>query len=182
VCGTAGFDELPLKINWTINNPKLVKSMQRKAAGRKIVLVHGGRNPMGRTDGFGADLLPDGKAFNCALDALDDCFLIRIGKGRQIYSIKSHIDLNDTTTVSDMFDIASVCDGIVPQCSFAVPLAECFDKPLLVVWSARGLESGHAYINTITPKKILSKPTSQFVMDDWAEEKIKEVVGAFRKF
>lgn len=180
VCRSAGVT-VPLQFDWAVKNQKLVDDLRAKAEGRPIMVVHGGRAPMGRTDGFGAELLPDRRAFDAVLSELRDCYLVRIGKGTQLYQLPVNIDLNGGTSVTDLLDVASICDGMAAQCSFAVPLAEVFDKPLLAIWSARGLCASHAYVKTITPQKILSKPTSRFVMDDWSDEKIQGAAHAFRQ-
>ncbi len=183
VCNSAGVGSIPLHFDWTAINQDLVDDLRARAAGRPIVIVHGGRAPMGRTDGFGKELMPDQRAFDIALASLEGCFLVQIGKGEQIYPLKSSCDLSGKTSVTDLFDIASICAGMVAQCSFIVPLAECFDKPLLAIWAHRGLSTGrHQYISSITPQKILSKPTSTFVVDDWTDDQIQEAVSAFRRF
>lgn len=181
VCKSAGVS-VPLHIEWKICNPQLLDRLRAKAEGRPIIMVHGGREPMGRTDGFGAELLPLPAAFDLALAALQqDCFLVRVGKGRELYGVRSHLDLCGQTTVADLLDIGSICDGIVAQCSFCVPLAEGFDKPLLALWAALGMDQKqHRAVKSITPQKILSKPTSSFVVDNWPAFKIEEAARAFR--
>jgi len=180
VCRSAGVS-VALRFDWTVQNQPLLESLVTKAAGRPIILVHGGRAPMGRTDGFGAELLPEREAFEAVLGVLAECFLVRVGKAAQLYPLRADVDLNGSTSVSDLLDIASVCEGVVAQCSFAVPLAEVFDKPLLAVWAARGLSAGrHQYIKSITPRKVLSGPKSRFVIDGWPTEKIQEAARAFR--
>ncbi len=175
--------DLALRFDWVVKNQPLIDQIRAKAEGRKIVVVHGGRAPMARTDGFGHELLPKKAAFDTVLDALSGSFLMRIGKGSDIYSLRSDLDLSGTTSVSDLLDIAWICDGIIGQCSFVVPLAECFDKPLLAVWAAHGMEATrHEYVRTITPQKILSKPTSRYIVDDWSVEKIQESAHAFCRF
>jgi len=181
ICRSAGIKEIPLRFDWTVRNQTLIEAMRADAGGRPLIVVHGGRTPMGRTDGFGAELLPERPAFVAALAALEGCFLVRVGKGADLYDLPVDVDLNGATSVSDLLDIATICDGVVGQCSFAIPLAEVFDKPLLVVWAASGMsEYRHPYIRQITPQKVLSKPTSRFVVDDWPIEKIQEVVRTFR--
>lgn len=170
ICASAKVPELPLRFGWAIKNHSLVADLRARAAGRKLVIVHGGRTPMGRKDGYGAELLPYRHAFDVALDALTGCYTVLVGNAPQIYPLRADLNLNGTTSVSDLLDIGSTCDGIVAQCSFCVPLAEVFDKPLLAIWSARGMAPGvPAYIRAVTPKKILSKPTSRYVMDDSAD-------------
>jgi hypothetical protein len=136
--------------------------------------------PMGRTDGFGSELMPDRLAFEAAIDGMQDCYLVRIGKGSQTYPLDVHIDMNGNTSVADLFDLAQACDGVIAQCSFAVPLAEVFDKPLLAVWASRGLRGGHPFIRAITPQKIFSKPTSAYLMDNWSETQISAASESFR--
>lgn len=179
VCITSGIPYEPLKITWTQRNAKLVENLRRRAEGRAFVLVHGGRTPMGRTDGFGKQLLPERRAFEVVLDRLRDCFLVRVGHGPE-YPLPVSTDLNGQTSVSDLFDLGHACDAVVGQCSWAVPLAEAFDKPALFVWAAAGLKAPHAYIQQIRPEKILSKSSSTFVMDSWTDAQIMEEVDAFR--
>ena len=170
---------LPMSFKWSVQNPVLVDLIKTDAAGRPIVLVHGGRTPMGRTDGFGAELLPAAPAFDAVLDVLSECFLIRIGKGPDLYPLDVDADLNGSTSVADVLDIGSICAGVIGQCSFAVPLAEALDKPLLVVWSAAGLRSRQPYVSSIAPNKVLSKPTSQFLVDEWLPENIEKRAAEF---
>lgn len=167
-CKAAGV-EAPLRIEWEIRNTKMVERVKEKAAGRPIILVHGGRTPMGRTDGFGMELLPEKSAFDTVLNALKDCYLLRFGRGDQIYPLDVSDDLNGQTTVSDLLDLGASCDAVVCQCSFAIPLAEVFDKPLLVIWSRRTQSSNKPYVQQITPTKVISGD-GDVVIDDWAPE------------
>ncbi len=181
ICNSAGV-ATALRFDWDVANRALVDQLRDKAAGRPIIVAHGGRAPMGRTDGFGMELLPERAAFELALSSIPGCFLVGIGaRDGAKYPLPVELDLIGATSVSDLIDIAAMCDGMVAQCSFAVPLAECFDKPLLAMWAARGISSAQQYIKTITPSKILSKPTSTHVMDDWPPEQILETVQSFRQ-
>lgn len=172
-------DPVPLRFGWTVRNVVLVERLQALAAGRPIVLVHGGREPMGRTDGFGLDLMPQQRGFDCALSMLDDCYRIRVGQLPVVYPISVDDDLTGGTSVYDLLDLAWISAGIVAQCSFAVPLAEVFDKPLLAVWSSRGLNSANDFVRTCTPQKILTKPTSRFVLDNWTPAQMRDAVRGF---
>lgn len=177
VCRSAGVEEMPLTFSWPVKNKELVERLRTDAAGRRLVLVHGGRAPMARVDGFGKELLPRQEAFDATLSALENCFTVRIGKGCDIYRLNADVDMSNVTTVQDLLDLGVSCDAIVGQCSFAIPLAEVFNKPLMTVWAAHGMQYNmHPYIQQITPKKVLSKPTSHFVVDDWDAEKILTAV------
>lgn len=174
ICASARIPEIPLRFEWRVRNHGLMNAIRADAAGRPLVVVHGGRTPMGRKDGFGKELLPEREAFALALLELGDCFTVRVGKGEELYPLPVNVNLQDSTSVTDLLDLARTCDAVVGQCSFAIPIAEVFDKPLLAVWAARGMESHHVhpYIRQITPQKVLSKPTSSFVVDDWPAERI----------
>ena len=172
---------LPLRIDWTIRNTALVARLKRQAGKRPLVLVHSGREPMGRRDRFGIELLPQREAFEAALAACGDCCLVQVGRAAQLYPLTPESNLNGNTTVADLIDVAWACDAWVAQCSFAVPLAEAFGKPLLAIWSAAGLASKQRYISTITPEKVLSAPSSHYVVDDWPIERIAATARAFRE-
>lgn len=180
VCIQAGIVPEPMRIAWTQQNPALVQEIRRLACGRPVVLVHGGITPMGRTDGFGAELLPLKRGLDCVLREFGDCYTVRVGKGASSYPLNVSLDLTDMTTIPDLLDLAQDCDGIVGQCSYAVPLAEAFDKAAMFVWSAKGLNAPKPYVRQITPAKILSKESSMFIVDNWTEEQIRDEVRAFR--
>jgi hypothetical protein len=180
ICASAGV-AAPLSFEWTVRNTGLIEEVRSKAAGRPVVLVHGGRAPMARTDGFGKELLPRKAAMDAVLASFSDCCTVRIGKGVETYPIKTTIDLTDATTVTDLLDLGRACDAIVGQCSFIIPLAEVFDRRLLTVWAAHGMQGNmHPYVHQITPQKILSKESSMFVIDSWSDEQIRDEVRAFR--
>lgn len=182
VCTAAGV-AVSMRFDWNVRNQGLVERVKRAAKGRSIILAHGGRPPMGRSDGFAMELLPQQGAFNAALNSMSDCLVVAIGGSDGVcYPLPVELDLTGKTTVADMLDLAWISAGMVAQCSFAIPMAECFDKPLLAVWSVRAQSSNQAYIKTITPQKVLSKPTSKWVMDDWGQARINEAVDAFRRF
>lgn len=168
------------KFHWDVVNADLVSRIKGLAAGKPIVVVHGGRPPMGRTDGFGGEILPRAEAFGYALKMFSDCLTVLVGSGKVSYTISTDVDLWDLTSVADVIDLFSIADGVIAQCSFAVPLAEAFDKCLVAVWSSRIAQAGRPYVRAITPQKILSKNTSWFVMDNWTEAQIKEEVRAIR--
>lgn len=173
--------DIPLKFGWVVQNSALIEDVRQQAAGRRIVLVHGGREPMNRDDGYGTELLPKPEAFLAALDMdSSSCFFVNIGsRSKTLYELPSHLDLRDRTSVADLIDLGSACDGVIAQCSFAVPLAEIFDKPLLIIWAARGLKSHKPYIAAVTPEKVFTADHSLAVFDNESEERIREVAHAF---
>lgn len=180
VCARAGVGDLPLSFKWKVRCKMLVDDLLAMAKGKPLILLNGGRYPMNRTDGFANEMLPDRAAFDALLEGLQrDCFVVEVGQGVELYPLTADVDLVGRTSVSDVLDIASVCDAMVGQCSFMIPLAECFDKPLMVVWAARGLESKELYIRQCTPQKILSKKTSRFMFDNWSPATIASTADEF---
>lgn len=166
-CLSAGIREaIPLRLDWKVTNPALVEKI--KAPGKPILVVQLPRSPMGRTDGFGAELLPDCRVIQKHLDALKETHtVVQVGAGASLFDFTGiDFDLANQTTVAEMIDVASVADRFLGYVSFLVPLAESFGKPALFVWSAKGMSSRSLYIRQITPRKVLQLKTSTYVLDD----------------
>ena len=178
VCRSAGV-ETPFCFTWSLRGSALLDQVIGKAKGKPIILVNGGREPMNRIDGFGRSLLPERCVFDHLLSCFGDCFTVRIGKGRAIYPVKCDLDLSDATKVADVLDLTQIAAGVIGQCSFAIPLGEVFDKPVLVLWSHGIEKSPHPFIACMTPAKLLSKPTSAFVRDDVGVKGIEQAAAEF---
>jgi hypothetical protein len=179
VCRSAGV-QTPFSFTWNIRGRALLDRVLGEAKGKPIILVNGGREPMNRIDGFGRSLLPERCVFDNLLSCFGDCFTVRIGKGRAIYPVKCDLDLSDATKVADVLDLAQIAAGVIGQCSFAIPLGEVFDKPVLVLWSYRIEKSPQPFIACMTPRKLLSKPSSAFVRDDAGVKGIEDAAAEFR--
>jgi hypothetical protein len=179
-CISAGIREpVELRLDWEPTNLSLIYSLQ--TYGKPIVFVQLPRAPMGRTDGFGKELLPDCRSIQHAIDAIRDrALIVQIGSGKPLHRFSGiDVDLADQTSITDLLDIATVASAFIGYVSFIVPLAESLDKPALLVWSRRGLVfPAPVYVREITPKKILHKPSSRFVMDDAPIEQIQEAANA----
>lgn len=174
-CASAGISgRIDLRLDW-MRPPQVTLP-----AHKPIVLVQLPRNPMGRTDGFGADLLPDCRQLQRAIDALRGrATLVQVGSGKRLFDFKHiDIDLVDKTTVPQLFDLTQQARALLGYCSFFVPLAESFDRPSLLIWSRRGLKSPHRYVRQITPEKILHKASSVAVLDDAHADAIEEAAHA----
>lgn len=168
-CISAGIKgPVDLRLDWTLTKPGLVDLV--RDPGKPVLVVQLPRTPMGRTDGFGASLLPDCRAIQKLIDqAKADHTVVQIGAGEPLFRFKGiDIDLANKTTVAETIDVASAADRFLGYVSFLVPLAESFGKPAVFVWSRRGLKDRMQFIRQITPQKILHRPTSTFVMDDAA--------------
>lgn len=166
-CDAAGMSRgAEFSFPWTVKNHDLVESL--KARGR-ILYVHLPRPPMNNHTGRTMDLVPDYNVMQKCIDWLRGrgFVAVQIGKGDRLFNLDIDIDLSDQTSVSDVVDIASVSTAFIGQCSFMTPLSEVFNGPSLTVFARSGLNSANPFFSQITPAKVLSKPTSIHIVDDW---------------
>jgi hypothetical protein len=146
--------------------------------GKPVVCVQLPRAPFGRSDGYGLELLPDCRTIQRAIDELNGrAFVVQIGSGAPLFRFSGiDLDLSDKTSVCDLLDVAWASDAFLGYCSFIVPLAESLNKPALLVWSRKGLNSPHQLVRQITPQKIFFRPSSRFVMDDCSPAQLSKAV------
>lgn len=178
-CINAGVSKLiDLRLDWTPLNRSLIEGV--KGQGRPVIVVQMPRAPFGRTDGFGAEFLPNCKRIQQAIDGIGSrALLVLVGAGEPLFKFKGiDLDLTNQTSVCDLLDIGQAADGFIGQCSFIIPLAESFSKPVMLVWSRKGLRSKHEIIRQMTPQKILHRPTSRAVIDDCSDAELIEAVDA----
>lgn len=178
-CLQAGLHgHVDLRLDWTALNFDLVDRILSLRG--PVILVQLPRSPMGRTDGYGAELLPDCRAIQKVIDTLSGfASFVLVGSGKPLFEFRGiNLDLTNKTSVCDLIDVAAVANGFLGYVSFAVPLSESLGKPALFVWSRRGLRSRTEYIRTITPQKIFHGETSRFVMDDAEASEIEKAAHA----
>lgn len=179
-CIQAGIREpVELKIDWKVEDAALTDRLL--SHGKPIVLVQLPRNPMGRTDGFGADLLPDCSRIQLAIDALKGrALLVQVGAGRPLFRFSGiDIDLTNETTVPQLLDVASVSFGAIGYVSFMLPLCESLGKRALLVWSRKGLRSQNNYVRQITPAKVIHRNDLVVSVNDGVGDDIQSAVEAF---
>lgn len=166
-CIRAGIeDPAELRLDWQVQNQGLHAKILE--AGKPALIVQMPRAPMGRTDGFGKTLLPDCRAIQHMIEkSRGTHFIVQIGAGAALFKLRGlDMDLANRTTVAEMIDVVAAADSCLGYPSFLVPLAESLEKPATFVWSARGLRDGQPFIRSITPQKLLHKPSSRFVIDE----------------
>lgn len=183
ICITAGIPrDTLLYLDWS-RRGSLVDDVVVAAAGRPIVLIQMPRAPFARRDGYGEELLPDCSVVQRVVYRLADCFTVQVGLGTPTFEYdRLSLDLKNRTSVSDLVDLAHVCDGLIGQVSFIVPLAESLDKPGLLVWSRRGLSSSHEPVRRITPQKIIHrKDLFRVIFDDCLGYDMRLAVDSLRE-
>lgn len=180
-CRAAGIpDRVELKLDWPAPVGTMVEGLL--ARGKPIVCVQLPRYPMGRADGYGLALLPDCQAIQRLIDGVRDvATVVQIGAGAPLFEFSGiDVDLANKTSVRELIDVVAVAAGCIGYCSFILPLAESLGKPALMVWSRRGLESGVPFIAQVTPRKLLHKKTSMWVMDDAPAQRVEDTLDEFR--
>lgn len=180
VCIAAGLDGLvDLQLDWPQASGELVGCL--KSIGKPIVCVQLPRAPMGRTDGFGLEILPDCRVIQKFIDRLKGkATIVQVGAGTPLFNFTGiDVDLANKTTVRELIDVASVADGFLGYCSFILALSESLKKPTIMVWSRKGLNSKELYIRQITPHKIIEHATTQYVIDDCGDYEIERALDGF---
>jgi hypothetical protein len=171
-CISAGIKEgIDLRLDWKrTSEPEIPK-------GKPVVVVALPRSPMGRTDGFGAEVLPDCRVIQRLIDELHGtATIVQVGKGEPLFKFdRIDVDLSNRTSVSQMLDIASMADGFLGYCSFLIPLAESFNKPGIYVWSSK-IRKAQAFVRQMTPEKVLHRPNGRAIWDD---ERVTGVLDGF---
>lgn len=162
VCLTAGIPATtPLRLDWRVRGHlgKLVDEVVNQAGSLPIALIQMPRAPFARKDGYGIELLPNCKAIQHAIDALDGvAFRVQVGAGDCLHRFDSiDLDLANRTTVPDLIDLASVSACVVGYASYIVPLAESLELPGLIVWARAGRHSRHEPVRQITPRKVIHR-------------------------
>lgn len=151
--------DVPLVLDWAPTRPSLIDEIRR--SGRPVLVVQLPRTPMGRTDGFGASLLPDCRALQRIIDeAVDTHTVVQIGKGEPLFRFKRlHLDYANRLSVAESIDVVYGADSVLGYPSYMIPLAESLNKPGKYIWSYRSTRDPHVFIRRITPQKLLHKPT-----------------------
>jgi len=173
-------EEVPLRLMWRKGTPSLIDGL--RADGRPVVCVQMPRAPMGRTDGFGAELMPDFEVMQSVVDAVGKhASIVQIGGGAPLFYFRGlTMNLANGTTVEQLIDIAQAADGFIGYPSFVIPLAESFRKPLFAIWAKAGLRSNTDFIRLITPEKVVHHKEDAFVITDKNnQQEISERVDAF---
>lgn len=178
-CLSAGIaGRVALRLDWHVDDAALAARLR---GDRPVIAVQLPRAPMGRTDGYGRELLPDCRVLQRVIDRLrHHAVIVQVGAGEPLYRFAGvDIDLANRTTVSQLLDAAATVDGFVGYPSFVIPLAESLDKPALILWSRQGLRSAHEVIRQMTPAKLLHGPRSRHLIDDCPCERMMAETDAF---
>lgn len=183
MCISAGI-QAPVELSMTWKPIESTLTQRAKASGRPVVCVQLPRAPMGRRDGFGAEILPDCRSIQCAIDHIKGrATVVQIGAGDPLFRFRRiDLDFANETNVRQLIDLAYAADFFIGYPSFVVPLAESFDKPALIFWGRKCLESKTPFIKAISPAKVLHKATCIPIVDDEPPEKAHAAIDTLLQF
>ena len=88
-------------------------------------------------------------------------------------SFKGMDAIMEDTTIDELFDLFNSADMVITQIGWTLAMAEILNKKLFVFFSGRGLKSKDYFFRTITPRKVITKRTSSYCIDDWSSKKIQ---------
>lgn len=163
-----------LKLDWQVQS----KCFGLREHGKPIAVVGLPRAPMGRTDGYGRELLPHMKVYQSLVDmARDKGYLtVQLGSGRTLHNLSGiDVDLSNQTTVADLIDIVAISDAVICYPSFLVPMAEALDKRYVSLFANEGMKAPNGFLRWITPNKIIHrKDLGSFIIDDDEPEMVTD--------
>lgn len=146
---------------------------------RKICLVQYPYYPMNE-DQLRTELMPDYSIMQQIIADHPDYFYVLMG---QQGSFKYHfegidMDVVGQTDYKELIELYTMSDMIITQIGYSIALAEALNKRIFVLFSKAGLDSDEYFFRTITPKKVITKPTSS-----WAHDKMeyKEIIQRFNE-
>jgi hypothetical protein len=167
-----GHVDIPFEIhnNWPV--PDKVKLLKERSV--KICLVKSAYLPMNLQSGQVADMIPDYGKMQMLIDKYKDEYkMILVGKGHQPHRFKGiYISEQDRTTVSELLGLILISDMIIAQQGFMTAFAEALDKKIIVMFSWKGLQSKNPFFKSITPEKVCTKPTTEWVTDVMSDKDI----------
>ena len=181
-CISAGLQgSVDFKMDWSVKNTDLIAEL--KSHNKPILLVQMVRKPMARDDGFAENLVPNCDRIQEALDQIGDkAYKVLIGAGENLHPFEGiDLDLSNKTTLHDILDLGYSCDAMLGYCSFMVPLAEQFSKNVLFIWSRKGLKDKHSFVRKVTPRKVLHRKSSRYVIDDCTPQELEKAVNEIFK-
>lgn len=173
-CIAAGLPkDIDMQLDWEVVANRFNSGILNAARGRPIIAVNFPRRPAGKAKEGDIywEMEPGWSKYQELVSRISKhALVVQIGAGECRCPLTDiEIDLANRTTVVDLLDVASICDGFFSWCSFVVPLAESLNMPGLYLWAARGLESRDKWTRLTTPQKVLHRPASRFILDNASE-------------
>ena len=168
-CESAGIKEsINLSIPWKVKNIALIEYIKDVADGRPICMMAAPYEPFGREDQWGKLLRIDSRILYDIVESRPDVCFVQIGNKYTLHSIETaDIDIINETSVSDLMDIASICDIGLSQVGNLLPMCESQCKKTFIIYSRKAVESDNKFISAIVPEKVTHfKKLNTSIYDD----------------
>jgi len=155
----SGIEEpVELRVDWKPKNLKLRRRVIDAANGRKVMVYQ----PLKKTKNENQELLrPNADAYDgfIARTEFNDYFRVRIGSPATVdpSAAPYDLDLLGKTSVTDVFDVASVTDLFFSETSYLPLLAQAMDKPVVCMFARKGIASGRNLVGNIRPERMFHK-------------------------
>lgn len=168
VCIEAGIKPIELKIDWRIKNWRLINQIKEDAflKGKEKVCLY---KPIDIPCGQGEDakemffdLMPRENVIDEIIEGNDDIHFVNIK--------------DFDTSVGDLIDVAFSVDIMLGQIGHFAPLSEAVNTKSFIIFPSKGRNSKYDFVKYLTPKKIINKPTTVCVYDDY-----KNIAKKFKK-
>jgi hypothetical protein len=156
-CRRAGLgDDIPLRLGWSVKNPRLVSDILDAAGGRPIFIYQPrkvARNPSQEL------IKPQREAYNAFIARYADHFRIRLGQPPYVEDDRSapcELDLFGRTSIPDALDIATVGDFFFGESCYVPMMGEAMDKNYAIMFTRRALNSTDRVAN-MKPSRLFHK-------------------------
>lgn len=87
------------------------------------------------------------------------------GQGQTVIQ-NTDVNIKNETDITNLLAFVNSADLVLTQVGALLPIAEALGKKCISILSANYRKSGDAFLNQITPRKVVSAPTSVCFQDD----------------
>lgn len=134
---------------------------------KKILLV---RNPyLGMELRKTPILTPDFKKIDIILNFLKKYYYIVLLRhdedGTDVY-LKNYNEIFENTTINQLLNLVDCSDLILSQNGHILAIAEALNKKIISIFSSNLINCEDDFFRTITPSKVITKPTSYYCYDN----------------
>jgi len=155
-------ENIPLKLEYKNKNVIKFKTDKKVCVIRNITVPAAGEDDA-------KVMVPDISVYQRIIDEFkNSVYFVLIGRQTNSDAVLTGIDLDltKTSTLSEYFSVIDSADIVLTQPGHCVPIAEALDKNLFVIFAWEGLLSEAKRFRFTTPKKLLTKESSFYCVDN----------------
>lgn len=157
-CRQAGIVEpVALRMDWKVKDGKRIRRIKARAAGKPILLYQ----PVKKANNAQqAELRPDRDAYRAYLQGMKGYFRIKVGNAAFTIDdprLPVDLDLFNKTTVSEVFDIATIADCFFSEDSYIQVIAQAMNKPVTWMFARKGESSAFSRSRNARPSRMIHR-------------------------